>query len=299
MAHDHSHHHGPTTYGRIFALGVALNLGFVAIEFAVGSWAHSLALMADAAHNLSDVAGLLLAWVATILAQRPPSPRRTYGMRRATILAALGNALLLLVAVGGIVWEAVQRFQTPAPVAGLTVMAVAAVGIVINTATALLFVRGQHDLNIRGAFLHMATDAAVSAGVVVAGGLIWFSGWLWLDPVISLVIAGVIVLGTWGVFRDALNLALDAVPRGIDAAAVQRFLHTLPGVTASHDLHIWALSTTEPALTVHLVTSEPARADALRTSAVAALHDRYGIEHATIQVEAQPCAHDCGGGEHG
>jgi cobalt-zinc-cadmium efflux system protein len=233
MAHDHAY--GPSTYGRAFAIGVALNIGFVAIEFLYGRLANSLALVADAGHNVSDVLGLLLAWGASILAQRQPSQRRTYGFRRSTILAALANAVVLLIAIGAIAWEAVGRLSTPAPVASTIVMVVAAIGVGINTVTALLCMAGQKDdLNIRGAFLHMVADAGVSFAVVLAGVGILVTGWLWIDPVVSLLVAGVFLVGTWGLLRDSVNLALDAVPDHIDLSAVQTYLRNIPYVVDVH-----------------------------------------------------------------
>jgi cobalt-zinc-cadmium efflux system protein len=237
---------------------------------------------------------LLLAWGATVLARRLPTRNRTYGMRRASILAALGNAALLFVAVGGIAWEAVRRLSNPAGVDSPIVMAVAAVGIIINTATALLFMRGsKEDLNLRGAFLHMAADALVSLGVVVAAGLIWLTSWYWLDPVTSLLIVAVIVWGTWGLARESLDLALDAVPKGISPNDVRQYLLALPGVTSVHDLHIWALSTTEPALTAHLVVEDTKRNNALIERVQHDLHDKFGIEHTTLQLELNTL--DCKG----
>jgi cobalt-zinc-cadmium efflux system protein len=287
MAHDHQH--GPATYNRAFAIGVALNLGFVAVEAIFGVLAHSLALVADAGHNLSDVLGLLLAWGAAVLAQRWPTHRRTYGWRRSTILAAVANAVVLLVALAIIIIEAIRRFGHPEPVAEKTVIVVALVGIAVNGATAWLFASGRKsDLNIRGAFMHMAADAAVSAGVVIAALVILATGWLWLDPAVSLVIAAVILFGTWGLLRDSLNLALDAVPDEIDPAAVRAYLLALPGIVGVHDLHIWGMSTTETALTAHLVTAQvqrPADTDALLAKVKRDLHDRFGIEHTTLQIE--------------
>ncbi|MDP9357144.1 MAG: cation diffusion facilitator family transporter [Chloroflexota bacterium] len=290
----HSHDHGPTNHNRAFALGVALNLAFVTVEAVFGLLSHSLALVADAGHNLSDVLGLLLAWGAATLAQRLPTPRRTYGMRRASVLAALFNAIFLLVAIGAIAWEAIRRFSDPGPVAGGTVIAVAAVGIVINTGTALLFLAGRKgDLNIRGAFLHMAADAAVSLGVVLAGFAILATGWRWLDPAISLAIVAVIFVGTWNLLRDSVNLALDAVPESIDTAAVGTYLAGLPAVTDVHDLHIWGMSTTETALTAHLVVPDGVVGDELLAQVAGELHDRFGIEHATLQIEHSDGAHPC------
>ncbi len=290
----HGHAHGKPDHNRTFAIGVGLNLAFVAVEAVYGLRAHSLALVADAGHNFSDVLGLLLAWGAAALTAVRPSPRRTYGLRRSSILAALGNSVLLLVAVGVIVWEAVSRLQRPEPVASGVVMLVASIGIVINTATALLFLRGRRqDLNIRGAFLHMAADAAVSAGVVLAGLIMQQTGWLWLDPAVSLGIVAVIAIGTWGLLRDSVNLALDAVPEGIVPAEVQAYLEGLAGVVAVHDLHIWGMSTSDVALTVHLIKPLIEDEDALLVRVTKDLHDRFGIEHATIQVERDPTAAQC------
>ena len=289
-SHSHGHSHAPADYGRAFALGVALNVGYVAVEAGYGFWSGSLALLADAGHNLSDVAGLLLAWGGFALAKRPPTDRRTYGWRGATVLAALANGLLLLVAVGAIAWEAVGRFAAPAPVPGLTVVAVAAVGVVVNTVTALLFFAGRKgDVNVRGAFLHMAADAAVSLGVVVAGLLIRYIGADWLDPATSLLIAAVIFAGTWGLLREAFDLSVQAAPAGVDVAEVRAFLLSRPGVEDVHDLHVWAMSTTETALTAHLLKplsgGETGDEDAFLADLTGELHDRFGVEHATVQIE--------------
>ncbi len=256
-----------------------------------GFVAGSLALLADAGHNLSDVLGLALAWGAAWLGRRQPTPRRTYGLRRSSILAALGNAMLLLLAVGAIVWEAVRRLQAPEPVEIGIVLWVAAFGVIVNAGTALLFFRGRGaDLNIRGAYLHMLADAAVTVGVIVAALAMGATGWLWLDPAVGLVIAAVILVGTWGLLRDSVDLALDAVPRGIDPSAVEAFLTAQPGVSTIHDLHIWAMSTTETALTVHLVRPAAALDDGLLARLRRELHDRFAIAHATIQVETgDPC----------
>ncbi len=284
MAHEHEH--GDIARDRSFAIGVALNLGFVIVEAVFGVVAGSLALLADSGHNLSDVLGLLLAWGATILSRRRPTQRRTYGLRRSSILAALLNAMLLLVAVGGICWEAIRRLIDPEPPPGAAVIWVAAAGVVINTGTALLFLRGrQKDVNIRGAFLHMAADAGVSLGVVVAGIILQFTGWARLDPAVSLGIAAAILIGTWGLLRESFDLAMDAVPRGIDPQAVQDYLSRLPGVEEVHDLHIWGLSTREAALTAHLVIPEIANEDQFLATVNRELHDRFGIEHATVQIE--------------
>jgi cobalt-zinc-cadmium efflux system protein len=298
MGHDHHHHHGhdhgAPDLNRAFGLGVGLNLTFVVVEAIYGLQAHSLSLLADAGHNLGDVMGLLLAWGAGILAMRLPSARRTYGLRRTSILAALGNALLLLLAVCGITWEAIQRFRAPEPVASGVVVWVALIGIAINTGTALLFLRGRkHDLNVRAAFVHMVADAAVSAGVVVAALVILRTGWLWLDPAVSVAIALVIAVGTWGLLRDSVNLALDAVPAGIDPDQVQGYLAGLPGVTAVHDLHIWGMSTTHVAVTAHLVRPGAGDDDAMLAQAARVLHDRFGIEHSTLQLERSEEAANC------
>jgi len=288
-AHHHGHHHGttPASFGTAFAIGTALNLAFALVELGVGFFANSLALISDALHNFSDVICLLLAWGAAWLATWRPTASRTYGYRRASILAALGNAALLFAATGAILTEATRRLFAPEPIAAGTVLWVAALGIVINTATALMFMRGRaHDLNLRGAFLHMAGDAVVSLGVVIAALLIGATGWLWLDPAVSVAIAAVILIATWGLTRDALNLALDAVPAGIDRHAVEAYLAGLPGVTEVHDLHIWAMSTTETALTAHLVRPNAGLDDRLLAAAAHELDQRFGIRHATMQVEA-------------
>lgn len=299
MAHDHNHRHGhcghgPASYSGAFVIGITLNVGFVLIEVIYGISAHSVALLADAGHNLSDVLGLVLAWGASILTRRRPSHRYTYGLRRSSILIALLNAIILLIAMGGITWEAIQRCRDPGPVAGATVIGVAAVGIVINTITALMFLSGRkQDLNIRGAFLHMAADAVVSLGVVLAGVAILVTGWLWFDPVISLLIVIVVVVGTWQLLRDAINLSLDAVPEGIEPLVVRTYLAELPNVAQVHDLHIWAMSTTETALTAHLVLPLGHPGDAFLAEVCKALHDQFGIEHTTLQVETGDLDHPC------
>jgi cobalt-zinc-cadmium efflux system protein len=275
------------------AAGVALNTLFVAAEAVAGVTAGSLALLADAGHNAGDVLGLLLAWGASWLARRPPSRRYTWGLRRSTIYAALANAVLLLVACGGIAWEAVHRLQSPAPVAGPIVIAVASLGVVINTLTALLFLKGQSDANVRGAFLHMAADAAVSLGVVLAGAAIALTGATWIDPVTSLVVAAVIVAGTWGLFRESLDLALDAVPRGVEPEAIEAALTALPGVREVHDLHVWGASTSEISLTVHVVAVDGTDHDRLLADAEAVLRERFRVAHSTIQIEGPAACEQC------
>lgn len=297
----HGHHHAPASFGRAFAIGIALNLGFVVVEAAYGIVAGSMALVADAGHNLSDVLGLVIAWGASVLTARPPSARFTYGFKSSSILAALANASLLLVALGAIVVETIRRLIEPEPVAGGPVMIVAAIGIVINAATALMFMRGsKHDINIRGAYLHMAADAAVSAGVVVAGFLITMTGFAWIDPVTSLVIVAVIAIGTWDLLRDSVKMGLHGVPASIDEGAVRNFLCGQPGVTAVHDLHIWPMSTTETALTAHLVMPQGHPGDAFLRELAHELEHDFRIGHTTVQIEAQPmldCAHGCQGGD--
>lgn len=287
--HDHrreGHGHTPSNFGRAFLVGTVLNLGFVAIEAGYGFAANSVALIADAGHNLSDVLGLLVAWGAATLSQRRPSAHYTYGLRRSSILAALFNAVFLLVAVGAIAYAAVGRFANPQPVESTTVIVVAAIGIAVNGVTAWLFARGRKsDINVRGAFLHMAADAAVSAGVVASGFLIARTGWLWIDPATSLVIVAIIMAGTWGLLRDSVAMSLDRVPAGIAPAKVEQALAGLPGVTRVHDLHIWSMSTTEVALTCHLVIPAGTPGDAFLHDASAMLHEQFKIGHTTIQIE--------------
>lgn len=296
--HDHGgggHQHAPTSFGRAFAIGITLNLSFVVIEAVYGLLAHSLSLVADAGHNLSDVLGLVLAWGASILVKRLPTQRRTYGFRRSSILVSLFNALLLLGAVGVIAWEAVVRLLHPVPVASGIVMVVAVIGIGVNGFTAWLFMAGQkHDVNIRGAFLHMASDAVISLGVVIAALVMRYTGWLWLDPVVSLGIVAVIAWGTWSLLSESLDLALDAVPRAIDPAEVESYLAALPGVIAVHDLHIWGMSTTDTALTSHLVKPDASVDDALLARINRDLLTRFKIGHVTIQFELGDVAHPCG-----
>jgi cobalt-zinc-cadmium efflux system protein len=290
--HGHDHHHGhshensPQDFRAAFAIGTSLNIALVGLQAAYGVIGHSVALLADAGHNLGDVFGLLLAWGASAAARRAPSSRYTYGLRSSSILAALANAIILLIAVGAIALEALQRFGSSEPVAANAVMIVAAIGILVNGGTALLFMRGrEHDLNIRGAFLHMAADAAISLGVFFSAFLILKTGWMWLDPLVSLVISAIIVRGTWGLLRHSFDLALQAVPPGIDPGEVRGSLERLDGVERIHDLHIWAMSTTETALTCHLVMPGGHPGDAFIAHAAALLHEEFGIEHATLQIE--------------
>lgn len=294
MGGHHEHDHTPGSYGRIFALGIALNLGFVVAEWVAGVMAGSLALIADAGHNLSDVLGLVLAWTAYALGRRKPCGTFTYGLGRTSILAALFNALLLIAAIGALGWEAVKRLAEPTPVATGTVMAVAGLGIAVNTATALLFLKGRKtDLNLRGAFLHMAMDALVSVGVVGAGFLVARTGWTWLDPAVSLAIGLLILWGTWGLLREALRLILDGVPRGLELDAVRTFLQAHPGVREVHDLHVWAMSTTENALSAHVVVEADLAPDPFLARMAQELHDRFDIDHATLQLEHGDPEHPC------
>ena len=302
--HDHAGHHhgGGGNFGRAFIIGIILNLIFVVVETIYGFAANSMALLADAGHNLSDVLGLVVAYVGMLLVKRRPSPRFSYGLKKSSILAALINALLLLVAVGGIIAEAIRRLIEPEPSNGSTVMAVAAVGIVINGATALLFARGRKgDINIRGAYLHMVADAAVSAAVVVAGLAIVLTGERWIDPAISLVVAAVILWGTWGLLTESTFMTLAGTPKNIEAAQVARALETLPGVVGTHHLHIWSLSTTETAMTVHLQVGDAVNRDLILRQANAYVHQMFGIDHSTIQVEcpAPSPADDCPKGDCG
>jgi cobalt-zinc-cadmium efflux system protein len=276
------------------AAGVGLNTIFVIIEAACGFWAGSLALLADAGHNAGDVLGLLLAWGASLLARRPPTRRYTWGFRRTTIYAALANAVFLLTACGAIVWEAWHRFNSPEPVAGPTMIAVATVGVVINTLTALLFMRGREgDANLRGAFLHMAADAAVSVGVVVAGIAIMLTGRTWIDPLVSIGITLAIFVGTWDLFRESVDLALDAVPRGVDPDAIDAALAAIPGVVEVHDLHVWAASTSEVSLTAHLVVPDADQHARALAAATALLRGRFQIAHTTLQIEREDASRAC------
>jgi len=308
MAHDHAHEHrhghghghAPKSYSRAFLVGIGLNVVFVVVEATYGLASGSVALVADAAHNLSDVLGLGFAWAAILLAQRKPSKRRTYGFRKTTVLAALGNSVLLLVVVGGVAREAIGRLREPATLDGRVVMAVAAVGVVINGVSALLFAKGQKgDANLRGAFLHLASDALVSLGVVITGAVILQTGWTRLDPIVSLVVSVVIVVGTWGLLKQSVNLALDAVPEGIDAEAVSAYLASLPGVLEVHDLHIWAMSTTETALTAHLVMATSSCEPRFLGDVGRELHEKFQIGHSTLQVEPPEAPDPCRMGAEG
>lgn len=298
--HDHGHHHhAPADFGRAFAIGITLNLAFVLIEAGAGLIYGSMALIADAGHNLSDVLALALAWIASIAAKRPPQGRFTYGYKSSTILAALANALLLAVAIGAILFETLHRMMNPIEPQGMAMVVVAGIGIGINALTAMLFLKGQDDLNIRGAYLHMMTDALVSLGVVVAGVLILVTGLVWIDPLVSLVILAVIAWGTWGLARDSLTMGLLAASAGIDLGEVRRHLAGFEGVSAVHDLHVWPMSTTEIALTAHLVMPGTPAPDSFLRDVAASLQERFGVGHATLQIErgdapcVQPCGADC------
>jgi len=294
MEHSHPHHHQVANYNRAFAIGILLNVVFVIIEASYGILAGSMALLADAGHNLSDVVSLLLAWGANVLAKKAATEKRTYGFRKATVMAALLSSIMLLIALGGIAWESINRMLDPQPVQGMTVIVVASIGVVINTITALLFFKGQqHDLNIRGAFLHMAADAAVSLGVVIAGIFILFKGWLWIDPVVSLLIVTIILVGTWRLLRESLNYAMDAVPENVDLQKIQQYLLDCEQVDSLHDLHVWPLSTSETALTVHLVVKSSPLDNAFLLQLQHDLHDHFAIEHATIQLESADGASFC------
>lgn len=291
----HGHHHAPKDFGRAFAIGIALNIVFVVVEATAGFLYGSMALVADAGHNLSDVLALILAWAASIAARRPPSGRFTYGYKSSTILAAIGNAMLLAFAIGAILFETFHRLMTPQQTEGMVMVIVAGIGVAINTFTAVLFIRGQEDINIRGAYLHMAADALVSLGVVVAGVAIILTGLWWIDPLVSLVIVAVIAWGTWGLARDSLTMGLLAVPPRIDLAEVKQHLASFDGVTAVHDLHIWPMSTTETALTAHLVMPGRPAADSVLRAIAESLETRFGVGHSTLQVESgeNPCGQGC------
>lgn len=298
--HEHSHgghhHHAPADFGRAFAIGIALNTGFVVVEAVAGFLYGSMALVADAGHNLSDVLALALAWIAAIAARRPPSGRFTYGYKSSTILAALANALLLAIAIGAILFETFHRLTAPQAPQGTAMMVVAGIGIAINSLTAMLFMRGQEDLNIRGAYLHMAADAAVSLGVVLAGAAILLTGLVWIDAAVSLAIVAVIGAGTWGLARDSVAMGLLAAPANIDLGEVRRHLAGLDGVAAVHDLHVWPMSTTETALTAHLVMPQRPASDTFLHDVAASLRARFGVNHATIQIESgeTACEPSCG-----
>jgi cobalt-zinc-cadmium efflux system protein len=292
--HGHGHSHAPADFGNAFLIGIVLNTAFVAIEAVYGWISGSMALIADAGHNLSDVLALLLAWGASVAARRPASERFTYGYKSSTILAALANAGLLLVAIGAILFETLNRIAEPAPVAGETMVVVAGIGIVINAGTAALFMRGQHDINIRGAFLHMAADALVSLGVVIAGLAIIMTGERWIDPAVSLAIVAVIAWGTWGLLKDSVAMSMLGVPKGISENKVRAYLSGLPGVEAVHDLHIWPMSTTETALTAHLVMPGGHPGDPFLLELARELEHHHRIGHPTIQIETTRA--NCGAG---
>lgn len=293
-AHGHHHHGDPNTMGRAFAIAIVLNLAFVGVEFFYGFLANSTALMADAGHNLSDVLGLMLAWGAAILAKRLPNQRYTYGLRSTSMLAALFNAMLLMVACGGIAFEAVQQLTHPEPVGGLTVSVVAGVGILINGFSAWLFMSGsKDDINIRGAYLHMAADAAISLGVLVAGVIVRYSGWNWVDPAVSMVIVAIIVYSTWSLLKQSLRMMLAAVPDNVDRGQIEQFLRDRPGVTEVHDLHIWAMSTTETALTAQLVTPAGYPGDMAVDDITRRLREDFSIQHSTLQVRLGTTVHEC------
>jgi len=293
-SHHHHHHHEIHNYNRSFGIGIALNVIFVIIEVAYGLYADSLALIADAGHNLSDVMSLILAWGANYLATKHPTNTRTYGLRKVTIMASLISSVLLFVALGGIAWESIERLSSPQSVNGGVIIIVAAIGVVINTATALLFAKGQkHDLNIRAAYLHMAADAAISLGVVIAGIAIMLTDWIWLDPAISLLIVIFILLSTWSLLRDSIDLSIDAVPQGINVSEVKNYLLGLENISALHDLHVWAISTTETALTVHLVTTSEFIDNSFLQEIQEHLHHHFNIVHTTIQIENETDNYVC------
>ena len=293
--HNHNNSHSPErNFNSAFIIGILLNVIYIIVEVVYGVIINSMALLADAGHNFSDVLGLLLAWGAAYLAKTATTEKRTYGLRKSTILAALFNAIILMIAVGAISIEAIRKLIYPEPVQGSTMMIVAGIGFVINAITALLFMKGREkDLNIKGAFLHMAADAGVSLGVVLAGLAIFYTNWLWIDPAISLVIVIVITIGTWSLLKDSFSLSMDAVPRGIDLKEVENYFLNLNGVTEVHDLHIWGMSTTESALTVHLVIPEEQKDDYFLKKICDELHSKFGIEHPTIQIEKSAQGVNC------
>lgn len=292
--HNHSHSHELNNYSKAFIIGITLNIIYILVEVFYGLLINSMALLADAGHNFSDVLGLLLAWGASYLAKTASTEKRTYGMRKSTILAALFNAIILMIAVGAISFEAVRKLIQPEPVLGTTMMIVAGIGVLVNAITAILFMKGRkRDLNIKGAFLHMAADAVVSLGVVIAGLLITNTNWLWIDPAISLVIVLVITIGTWGLLKESFSLSMDAVPNGIDLKEVGIYLKSLKGVDEVHDLHVWAMSTTEIALTAHLVIPTESKDDFFLKKICGELHNKFGIEHSTIQIEKSAQSSNC------
>lgn len=294
--HSHSHNHNlnKVDYNKAFGFGILLNITYIIVELVYGLLINSTALMADAGHNFSDVLGLMLAWGAARLATKLPTIKTTYGMRKSTVLAALFNSILLMIAVGAISFEAVRKFLNPEPVEGTTMMIVAGIGVIINTFTAILFIRGKEkDMNIKGAYLHMAADAGVSLGVVAAGLLISITGWLWLDPLMSIIIVIIITAGTWGLLRDSFMLSVDAVPESINVEEVQNYLGLIPGVKEVHDLHVWAMSTTETALTVHLVIPNSSFDDKMLKKISGELHTKFGIGHSTVQVEQNSSDANC------
>jgi len=301
MRHMHSHSHGepghshaPKDFGKAFAIGVALNTAYVVAEVVYGFAAHSVALIADAGHNLGDVLGLLMAWAAAVAVRAKPTARHTYGLRKTSVLAALVNAVVLLGSTGAIAYEAIRRLAEPGHVHGTTIIWVALAGVVVNGGTALMFMSGrEHDLNIRGAYLHMAADAAIVLGVAISGGIILATGWTELDPIVSLLICVAIVWGTWSLLRESTNMALDAVPNNIQLEEVRGYLQSVEGVTEVHDLHVWSMSTTEAALTAHLVMPTRRLTDAELSDVNAGLHDKFGIEHTTLQVESGDPDHPC------
>lgn len=296
MSHYEKHRHNSAqkNYNSAFIIGIVLNVIYIVVEVVYGLLINSMALIADAGHNFSDVLGLLLAWGAAYLAKTATTEKRTYGLRKSTILAAFFNAILLMIAVGAITIEAIRKLISPEPVEGYTMMIVAGIGFIINAITALLFMKGREkDLNIKGAFLHMAADAGVSLGVVIAGFAIVSTGWLWIDPAISLVMVLVITIGTWGLLKDSFHLSMDAVPKGIDLKMVGDYLKSLEGVKEVHDLHIWAMSTTETALTAHLVIPEKTKDDYFLKKICGELYSKFGIEHSTIQIEKSAQSANC------
>lgn len=293
-SHGHGHSHAPANFGKAFAIGAALNVIYVIFELVFGGLSHSLALVTDAVHNMGDVLGLLLAWLTSVLGRRIPTAQRTYGLRRASVLSSLTNAVVLIITTSVVGYEAIRRFWNLTDVAGGTVIWVALIGVAINAVTAILFAAGRKgDLNVRSVFVHFTADAALALGVAVTGLVILLTGWHWLDPVVSLILVAVILYETWDLLRESVNLALDAVPEGIDMGEVRSYLAGLPGVTAVHDLHVWGMSTTETALTAHLVVPAVMDHDRLLAQTCAGLHDRFGIEHATLQIETGNPAHPC------